>query len=91
MHARPPARRMPAYIPARHQLQPTADRYREIESALAAKGYLSSAPDGVWNRESATALQRFQQDHKLEPTGKINARSLEALGLGPAKPTSDVH
>ena len=29
------------------------------------------------------AMQRFQKDQNLDPTGKLTARSLSALGLGP--------
>ena len=65
------------------QQTPTSDRYREIQDALAAKGYLKTPPSGVWDRDSIDAMQRFQQDQKLEPTGKLTARSLGALGLGP--------
>jgi hypothetical protein len=36
------------------------------------------------------AMQRFQQDQKLDPTGKLTARSLVALGLGPKNPATTV-
>jgi hypothetical protein len=65
------------------QISPTADRYREIQDALAAKGYLKTPPSGVWDKDSIDAMTRFQQDQKLDPTGKLTARSLGALGLGP--------
>jgi peptidoglycan hydrolase-like protein with peptidoglycan-binding domain len=70
--------------PARyHQLAPTPDRYREIQQALADKGYLKSEPTGVWDAESADALRQFQTDRNLPPTGKLTAASLIGLGLGP--------
>ena len=65
------------------QQQPTSDRYREIQQALADKGYFHGAPDGAWNGESVDALKRFQKDQNLDPDGKIGALSLMALGLGP--------
>jgi hypothetical protein len=65
------------------QLAPTPERYKEIEQALADKGYLKSEPDGVWNAESSDALRQFQQDKNLSPTGKISSASLIGLGLGP--------
>jgi hypothetical protein len=68
------------------QISPTADRYREIQDALASKGYLKTPSTGVWDKDSVDAMQRFQQDQKLEPTGKLTARSLGALGLGPKPP-----
>ena len=64
------------------QLAPTPERYRDIQGALASKGYLKAAPTGVWDAESADALKRFQHDQSLEPSGKVNSLSLIALGLG---------
>jgi hypothetical protein len=66
------------------QMAPTADRYREIQGALAAKGFLQPQDaTGTWNQTSADALKRFQADQNLESSGKINSLSLIALGLGP--------
>jgi hypothetical protein len=74
---------------ARQQV-PTPDRYKQIQEALAAKGYLKAAPSGVWNGESTDALRRFQADQKLDPSGKLNSLSLIALGLGPQRDTGSV-
>lgn len=77
---------MPAAPPrAARQASPTADRYREIQQALATKGYFQGTPDGVWNGDSISALRRFQQDQGLKPDGKLDSLSLMALGLGPPK------
>jgi hypothetical protein len=66
------------------QMAPTADRYREIQGALAAKGFLQPGDaTGTWNQASADALKKFQADQNLESSGKINSLSLIALGLGP--------
>jgi Ni/Co efflux regulator RcnB len=65
------------------QKEPTSERYKEIQQALAAKGYLDKTPDGVWSDDSVEALKHFQQDQNLEATGKITSLSLIALGLGP--------
>ncbi len=65
------------------QTAPSADRYKQIQQALAEKGYFSAETNGQWGPESIEALKRFQQDQHLEPTGKINSLSLIALGLGP--------
>jgi len=71
---------------AARQSAPTPERYKEIQQALAAKGYLKSQPTGVWDAETMEAMKQFQQDQNLSVTGKISAASLIALGLGP-KPT----
>jgi len=65
------------------QAVPTADRYKEIQQALASKGYLKSEPTGVWDAGSVDAMKRFQADQKQDPTGKLTAASLIDLGLGP--------
>jgi peptidoglycan hydrolase-like protein with peptidoglycan-binding domain len=66
------------------QTAPTADRYKEIQEALAAKGYLPmEEATGTWSPASEDALKKFQAEQTLESTGKINSLSLIALGLGP--------
>ena len=67
------------------QQQPTADRYKEIQQALADKGYFQGPVDGAWNTGSVEALKRFQKDQNLDPDGKIGSLSLIALGLGPKR------
>jgi peptidoglycan hydrolase-like protein with peptidoglycan-binding domain len=66
----------------KRQTAPTPDRYREIQQALIAKGYLKSEATGVWDAQSSDALLQFQTDHNLSPTGKISSASLIGLGLG---------
>lgn len=65
------------------QSVPTPDRYKEIQEALAKKGYLRSEPSGVWDQNSTDALRRFQQDQSLQASGKLDSLSIIALGLGP--------
>jgi hypothetical protein len=66
------------------QSNPTPDRYKQIQQALAQKGYLpTEQANGQWTDASADALKKFQTDQNLDPTGKINSLSLIALGLGP--------
>ena len=70
------------------QQAPTPERYKEIQQALASKGYLHGEPTGKWDTDSADALKRFQTDQNLTPDGKINSLSLIALGLGPKRLTA---
>jgi hypothetical protein len=68
------------------QLAPSTDRYREIQQALAGKGYLKSEDaNGNWNAASVDALKKFQAEQNLDASGKINSLSLIALGLGPKR------
>ena len=65
------------------QLQPTQERYKEIQQALAAKGYLQpEQATGNWDQNSAGALKQFQATQNIDASGKINSLSLIALGLG---------
>jgi putative peptidoglycan binding protein len=67
----------------RGQLRPSNERYKEIETALASRGYLGEEPSGKWGPPSVEALRAFQADHQLPPTGKLDSLSLIQLGLGP--------
>jgi peptidoglycan hydrolase-like protein with peptidoglycan-binding domain len=87
-HTAPSKRGVTKKSPARAawhpgQTAPTPDRYKEIQEALAKKGYLHGDATGVWNADSADALRRFQQDQNLSASGKLDSLSLIALGLGP--------
>jgi hypothetical protein len=66
------------------QMAPSPERYKEIQQALVAKGYLKPEDaQGAWNQASIDAMKKFQAEQKLDSTGKINSLSLIALGLGP--------
>jgi Putative peptidoglycan binding domain len=70
------------------QLAPKPERYQEIQTALASKGYLKPEDaNGAWNQRSVEALTKFQSEQNLGSTGKINSLSLIALGLGPRHDT----
>lgn len=66
-------------------LAPTPDRYREIQQALADKGFFKGAIDGNWGADSVQALRDFQQSANLDVDGKLGALSLIELGLGPKR------
>jgi peptidoglycan hydrolase-like protein with peptidoglycan-binding domain len=69
--------------------QPSVDRYKEIQQALASRGYFKTEPDGTWGPASIDALKRFQRDQNLVEDGKIGSLSLIALGLGPKRESSE--
>lgn len=64
------------------QIAPTADRIREIQAALAESDSFKGEPTGKWDDASVAALKHFQQVNGLNPTGKLDAHSLQKLGLG---------
>lgn len=73
------------------QQAPTPERYKEIQQALIAKGYLRGEASGQWDTESTDALKRFQADQNLTPDGKLSSLSLIALGLGPKRLSAQTH
>jgi peptidoglycan hydrolase-like protein with peptidoglycan-binding domain len=64
------------------QKTPTSDRIMEIQQALAKDGSYSAAPSGKWDDDTVEAMKKFQTAHALNPSGKLDARTLEKLGLG---------
>ena len=64
------------------QKAPTPDRISEIQSALARDGFYEGDPNGKWDANTISAMRRFQTAKGLESTGKIDALSLQKLGLG---------
>jgi peptidoglycan hydrolase-like protein with peptidoglycan-binding domain len=63
-------------------MAPTADRIREIQTALVEADSYKGAPTGKWDDASVAAMKHFQQVNGLNPTGKLDALSLQKLGLG---------
>jgi hypothetical protein len=68
-----------------YQSTPTPDRYKEIQDALAHRGYYKGEANGAWGPDSVEALKRFQQEQNVPPSGKLDSVSLIALGLGPKR------
>ena len=66
----------------RVQLAPTAARISEIQSALAAQGVYKAQPNGRWDIASIQAMKDYQASHGLTVSGKLDALTLQKLGLG---------
>jgi len=79
--AHPPAKKKKSPA-ARRQLAPDPARIREIQQALAAKGFYQGEPSGKWDEPSVAAMKSFQESQGLPPSGKIEALGLQKLGLG---------
>jgi peptidoglycan hydrolase-like protein with peptidoglycan-binding domain len=63
-------------------MAPTPDRINDIQSALARGGYYKGDPNGKMDPDTVEALQRFQSANGLDTTGKLDALTLQKLGLG---------
>jgi len=64
------------------QKAPTPDRISEIQSALARGGYYQGDPNGKWDSTTVAALQKFQSANGIGANGKLDAPTLQKLGLG---------
>ena len=64
------------------QKAPTSDRVIEIQSALAKDGAFQGSPNGKWDDSTSAAMRKFQSAHGLNPSGKLDAPTLQRLGLG---------
>lgn len=84
--ARGRSKSAPPPVP-RGQQAPAPDRVKEIQQALIQRGYLKGEPSGQWNQDSVDALRRFQEDQKMEASGKLSSLALIHLGLGPKRDT----
>ena len=64
------------------QKAPAPDRIREIQSALQREGAYQGNPTGKWDDSTIEAMKTYQGKNGMSPTGKIDALTLEKLGLG---------
>jgi murein L,D-transpeptidase YcbB/YkuD len=61
---------------------PSSDRIEQIQGALARAGYYKADASGKWDGDTVEAMKHFQENQGLSPTGKIDALTLQKLGLG---------
>ncbi len=52
-----------------------------VQQRLKQAGAYPGRADGVWGRDSVTALERFQGSHGLQVTGQLNQVTVATLGL----------
>jgi peptidoglycan hydrolase-like protein with peptidoglycan-binding domain len=64
------------------QKAPTPQRITEIQQALAKNGAYAGTPNGKWDGSTIEAMKRFQGAHSLNASGKLDAKTLQQLGLG---------
>jgi peptidoglycan hydrolase-like protein with peptidoglycan-binding domain len=66
----------------RGQKAPTPERISEIQQALAKDGSFTGKPNGKWDASTIEATRKVQEAHGLNPSGKLDAKTLQQLGLG---------
>jgi peptidoglycan hydrolase-like protein with peptidoglycan-binding domain len=81
-YAAPPAHAQTA-ASARAAAELSPATIRSVQHALMQGGYAVRAADGVWGPATADALREFQRVRGLPSTGRPDASTLAALGIGP--------
>jgi peptidoglycan hydrolase-like protein with peptidoglycan-binding domain len=66
----------------RGQKAPAPERISEIQEALGKDGAYAGTPNGKWDASTVEAMKKFQAAQGLNPTGKLDALTLQKLGLG---------
>jgi peptidoglycan hydrolase-like protein with peptidoglycan-binding domain len=66
----------------RGQTAPTSDRISEIQQALSKDGSFGGTANGKWDDSTVDAMRKFQGTHGLNPSGRLDAPTLQKLGLG---------
>jgi peptidoglycan hydrolase-like protein with peptidoglycan-binding domain len=56
---------------------------RRVQQTLAHRGFNAGPVDGHMHAATQTALRQFQKSENLEDTGRLNDRTLAALGIEP--------
>ncbi len=57
------------------------ERIKQIQEALAKKGYYLGEISGQYSEATIEAMRKFQEEHKVDVTGYATAQSLKLLGL----------
>ena len=71
----------------RHEAGMDPERATEIQQALIKNGYLTGEPTGIWDAQSAAAMQKLQADNGWQTKITPDSRALIKLGLGPQQDT----
>ena len=64
------------------QKAPAPERISEIQQALAKDGSFNGSPNGKWDDSTVEATRKFQASHGLNASGRLDAPTLQKLGLG---------
>jgi peptidoglycan hydrolase-like protein with peptidoglycan-binding domain len=63
-------------------------RATQIQNSLIKSGYLSGEASGHWDAQTASAMQKFQEDNGWQTKLIPDSRAIIKLGLGPAQDTN---
>jgi peptidoglycan hydrolase-like protein with peptidoglycan-binding domain len=67
----------------------TPDMTQQVQERLQQQGMYRGRIDGVWGPGTEAAMRSYQQQHNLNPTGKLDADTVAALNLGTSQNSSN--
>jgi peptidoglycan hydrolase-like protein with peptidoglycan-binding domain len=70
-----------AAVPQSQEL--SQDMIQKVQGRLQQQGLYHGNVDGVWGPGTEAAVRSYQQQHSLNPTGKLDSDTLASLNLGP--------
>lgn len=68
-----------------------ADAIRNIQNRLRTLGFYNGGSDGLLGAATQDAVTRLQQNRGLQPTGRLDAQTVSAMGLDPNNPAAPAH
>ena len=63
----------------------TQDTTQQVQERLQQQGTYRGHVDGVWGPGTEAAVRSYQQQHNLNPTGKLDVDTLSSLNLGTSR------
>lgn len=61
---------------------------RQAQQALASRGFNPGPADGIWGERSRQATMDFQRANNIEPSGRLDSRTMAALNVSGARSSS---
>ncbi len=70
--------------------QASKEILREVQTALASRGYYAGKLDGVYGSRTRTAIETFQKDHSMPQDGKASVRLLTQVLMSASSAPAEV-
>ncbi len=77
----PTGRRYGSYSGQSRSSGYSSSTVREAQRALQQQGFNPGPVDGIYGRQTASAVQDFQRSHNMQATGRLDRQVLQALNL----------
>jgi hypothetical protein len=64
-----------------YQAQMSSEEIRQVQQKLTEMGFHAGEVDGQWGPQTQSAIKNFQQQKGLEPTGQLDKKTMDELGV----------